>query len=121
MQLYKTDSVIEKRKSKYSKKILNNQLHSILTYRYLLQAQATLKCFEAGESSSQFHWFTIAKIELQFLIFFVLIVGLRLQIYSTNTKRCPPKKVFGNSEFFVLPAKTTVLQTVRPAVILLNY
>ena len=47
-----------------------------------------------GESSSQFRWFTIAKIELEFLIFFVLILGLRLQRYLTNTKRCPPKKSF---------------------------
>ena len=47
---------------------------------------------KGGESSSQFRWFTIAKIELQFLIFFVLILGLRLQRYSTNTKRCPPEK-----------------------------
>ena len=54
---------------------------------------------KGGESSSQFRWFTIAKIELQFLIFFVLILELRLQKYSANTRRCPPKKVFGNSEF----------------------
>ena len=60
------------------------------------------KCSEVikgGESSSQFQLFTIPKIKLQFLIFFVLILGLRLQRYSTTTKRCPPKKVFGNSEF----------------------
>ena len=50
--------------------------------------------FKGGESSSQFRWFTIAKIELYFLIFFVLILGLRLQRYSTNTKRCPPEKSF---------------------------
>ena len=50
--------------------------------------------FKGGESSSQFQWFTIAKIELQFLIFFVLILGLRLQRCSTNTKRCPPEKSF---------------------------
>ena len=49
---------------------------------------------KGGESSSQFRWFTIAKIELLFLIFFVLILGLRLQRYSTNTKRCPPEKSF---------------------------
>ena len=47
---------------------------------------------KGGESSSQFRWFTIAKIELEFLIFLVLILGLRLQKYSANTKRCPPKK-----------------------------
>ena len=41
----------------------------------------------------------MAKIELQFLIFFVLILGLRLQRYSANTKRYPPKKLFGNFEF----------------------
>ena len=46
------------------------------------------------ESSSQFRWFTLAKIELHFLIFYVLILGLRLQRYSTNTKRCPPEKSF---------------------------
>ena len=28
-----------------------------------------------------------------------MILGLWLQRYSTNTKRYPPKKVFGNSEF----------------------
>ena len=49
---------------------------------------------KGGESSSQFRWFTIAKIELYFLIFFVLILGLRLQRYSTNTKRCLPEKSF---------------------------
>ena len=54
----------------------------------------TAHCIKGGESSSQFQWFTIAKIELQFLIFFVLILGLRLQRYLTNTKRCPPKKSF---------------------------
>ena len=32
-------------------------------------------------------------------MFFILILGLRLQKYSTNTKRYPPKKVFGKSEF----------------------
>ena len=49
---------------------------------------------KGGESSSQFRWFTEAKIELYFLIFFVLILELRLQRYSTNTKRCPPEKSF---------------------------
>ena len=49
---------------------------------------------KGGESSSQFQWFTIAKIELYFLIFFVLILGLRLQRYSKNTKRCPPENSF---------------------------
>ena len=53
-----------------------------------------LKVLKGGESSSQFRWFTIAKIELQFLIFFALILGLRLQRYSTNTKRCSPEKSF---------------------------
>ena len=33
------------------------------------------------------------------MIFFVLILGVRLQRYSTNTKRYPPKKGFRNSEF----------------------
>ena len=54
---------------------------------------------KGGESSSQLRWFTTAKIELEFLIFFVLFLGLQLQRYLTNTKRYPPKKVFGNSEF----------------------
>ena len=49
---------------------------------------------KGGESSSQFQWFTVAKIELNFLLCFVLILGLRLQRYSTNTKRCPPTKSF---------------------------
>ena len=39
--------------------------------------------FKGGGSSSQFWWF-IAKIELKFLIFFVSILGLWLQRYSTN-------------------------------------
>ena len=63
---------------------------------------------KGGESSSQFQWFTIAKTELQFLIFFVLILGLQLQRYSRNTKRCPPEKKFLETLSFVLPAKTTV-------------
>ena len=33
------------------------------------------------------------------MIFFVLISGLRLQRYLTNTKKISPEKVFGNSEF----------------------
>ena len=33
------------------------------------------------------------------MIFFILILGLRLQRYSANTKIYPTKKVFGNSEF----------------------
>ena len=41
------------------------------------------------------------------MIFFVLILGLRLQRYSTNTKRYPRKK-FLETVSFVLPAKTTV-------------
>ena len=50
--------------------------------------------FKGGESSSQFQRFAIGKIELYFLIFFALILRLRLQRYSTNTKRCPPEKRF---------------------------
>ena len=49
---------------------------------------------KGGESSSQFRWLTTVKIELEFLIFFVLILRLRLQRYSTNTKRYPPIKSF---------------------------
>ena len=60
--------------------------------------------FKGGESSSQLRWFIIAKIKLQFLIFFVLILRLRLLRYSTNTKRYPLKKVFENSwVLFFLP------------------
>ena len=58
-----------------------------------------------GESSSQFRWFTIGKIELYFLIFFVLILRLRLQRFSTNTKRYPRKKSFCKLLSFALPAK----------------
>ena len=58
------------------------------------QEKRAQRALKGGESSSQFRWFTIAKIELQFLIFFVLILGLRLQRYSTNTKRCTPEKSF---------------------------
>ena len=78
-------------------KLFNNNFVSIPKEKNALFIQA--EQLKGGESSSQFRWFTIAKIELQFLIFFVLILGLRLQRYSTNTKRCPPKKLFGNSEF----------------------
>ena len=63
-------------------------------------ANSTYKLIlKGGELSSQFQWFTTAKIKLLFLIFFILILGVRLQRYLTNTKRYPPKKVFGNSEF----------------------
>ena len=41
-------------------------------------------------------------------------MGLRLQRYTTNTKRYSPKKVFGNSEFF--PPKPQ-LETIRPTVL----
>ena len=40
-----------------------------------------------------------------------MILGLRLQRYSTNTKRYPQKK-FLETLRAVLPAKTTVLQTI---------
>ena len=61
--------------------------------------------FKGGESSSQFQWFTIAKIQLYFLIFFILILGLRLQKYSTNTKRCPPEKSFWKLWVLFFPPK----------------
>ena len=64
---------------------------------FWLRAWLQVIHIKGGESSSQFRWFTIVKIELQFLIFFVLILGLRLQRHSTYTKRYPPKKVFGTS------------------------
>ena len=55
---------------------------------------------KGGESSSQFRWFTIAKIELYFLMFFVLILGQRLyKDIQQIQKDVPPKKVFGNAEF----------------------
>ena len=59
-----------------------------------------LNGLKGGESSSQFRWFTIAKIELYFLIFFVLILGAAFaQIFNKYKKMSPRKKVFGNSEF----------------------
>ena len=64
-----------------------------------IEINGVIISLKGGESSSQFRWFAIVKIELQCLIFFVLILELGLQRYSTNTKRYPPKKVFGNSEF----------------------
>ena len=60
---------------------------------------------KGGESSSQFQWFTIAKIELYFFIFFVLILGLRLQRYSTNTKKYPPEKNFWKHWVLFFPPK----------------
>ena len=69
-----------------------NQRYDLIPFMISFRAKG-------GESSSQFRRFKIAKIELLFLIFFVLILGLRLHRYSTNTKRYPPEKVFGNSEF----------------------
>ena len=63
---------------------------------------------KGGESSSQFQWFTKPKIEPKLSIFLVLILGLLLQRYSTNTKRYPPKK-FLETQTFVLPAKIIVL------------
>ena len=53
--------------------------------------------FKGGELSSQLWRFIIAKVELKFFPFFVLI--LRLQRYSTIAKRYPLQKVFGNSEY----------------------
>ena len=55
---------------------------------------------KGSESSSQFRWFTIAKTELWFLIFFVLILGLRFKDIQQIQKDVPPKKVFGNSEIW---------------------
>ena len=73
----------------------------VVTLEYLQDDKMCIHMFvfsqeqvKGGESSSQFRWFTIAKIELYFLIFFVLILGLRLQRYLINTKRCPPEKSF---------------------------
>ena len=63
----------------------------------------SLMALKGGESSSQFRWFTIAKIELYFLIFFVL--GLRLQRYSTNTKRYPPEKSVWKLWVLIFPPK----------------
>ena len=67
--------------------------------------QLSSELVKGGESSSQFRWFTIAKIELKFLIFFVLILGLRLQRYSTNAKRCPPEKSFWKLSVLLFPPK----------------
>ena len=54
------------------------------------------KGLEGGESSSQFRWFTIAKIELYFLFWFWGCVCKDIQQIQ---KDIPPKKVLGNSEF----------------------
>ena len=70
-----------------------NSIH-VHDTRFKDSATYFLPRVKGGKSSSQFQWFTRAKIELYFLIFFVLILGLRLQRYSTNTKRCPPEKSF---------------------------
>ena len=57
-----------------------------------LKAAIVLKrLLKGGESSSQFPWYIIAEIEQQFLIFFILILGLQLQRYSTNTKTIFPE------------------------------
>ena len=63
--------------------------------------------FKGGESSSRFRWFTIAKIELYFLIFFVLILGCVCKDIQQIQKDVPRKK-FLETLSFDLPAKTTV-------------
>ena len=81
---------------------INDENYTALLLLNLKKAFDTVK---GGKSSSQFRWFTIAKIELYFLIFFVLILGLRLQRHSTNTKRCPPEKSYWKLWVLIFPPK----------------
>ena len=45
----------------------------------------------------------VAKVDIKFLNFFVLILGLRLQRYLTNTNREPPKKFLETLSLFFQP------------------
>ena len=45
----------------------------------------------------------VAKVDIKFFNFFVLILGLRLQRYLTNTKREPPKKFLETLSLFFQP------------------
>ena len=67
--------------------------------RVCMLSQATTLTFKGGESSSQFRWFTIVKIELQFLIFFCFNFGAAVAKIFNKHKKISPEKVFGNSEF----------------------
>ena len=52
------------------------------------------------EAFRKFRKFAIAKIKIQVFKFFILLLGLRLQRYLTNTKMYLPKKVFRNKAEF---------------------
>ena len=78
--------------------IKSGPAHLLIKSKICSNAERLRICLKGGQSSRQFRWFTISKIELYFLIFFALTLGLRLQRYSANRKRYSLKKVFGNSE-----------------------
>ena len=62
---------------------------------------------KGGESSSQFRWFTIAKIEQYFLIFFFDFGAAFAKIFN-KYKKISPRKKFLETLSFDLLAKTTV-------------
>ena len=62
---------------------------------------------KGGESSSQFQWLTIAKIELHVLIFFCFNFGTAVAKIFNKYKKMSPRKKFLETLSFVLPAKTT--------------
>ena len=66
-------------------------------------------CFKGGESSSQFRWFTRAKIELLIFDIFCFDFGAAFAKVSNKYKKMSPRKKFLETLSFDLPAKTTVL------------
>ena len=64
--------------------------------------------FKGGESSSQFRWFTIAKLKYDFWYFLFQFWGCDCKYIQQMQKHIPRKK-FLETLSFVLPAKTTVL------------
>ena len=71
-----------------SKIQLNNGKKKLGTENFLrserCNLQQTAYLIKEGEASSQFCLFTIAKIEIQFWNFFVIMLRLRLQRYTTK-------------------------------------
>ena len=63
---------------------------------------------KGGESSSQFRWFTIAKIELQFLIIFCFNFGIAVANIFYKYKKISSRKKLLETLSFDLPANTTV-------------
>ena len=78
---------------------LVNKCESAFSFGFIIYG------IKGGESSSQFRWFTIAKIQLQLWMFVVLILRLLLQRYSTNAKRYPQKKSFWKLWVLFFPPK----------------